>query len=147
MKQWHEKVKQNQERRYRNPLHRLLSVMSMSSLGKPLPDDFGFEFRNLQEMAESEKATIAVQKVDAVTKAVDANLIKPSTGMKELKASAPVSGMFGNIGDEEITEAEEQEKNAPPPGEIDLPEMPTMPKQTGDSASALDWIRKRLRKQ
>lgn len=142
MKQWHEKVKQNQERRFRNPLHRLFSVMSMSSLGKPLPDDFGFEFRNLQEMSESEKATISLQKTQAVTTALDAGLIDIPTGMKELKASAPISGLFGNISDEAIQEAEEQEKNAPPPGEMDLPDVS---KLTGDSGSALDWL-KRWRK-
>jgi len=142
MKQWHEKVKQNQERRYRNPLHRLFSVMSMSSLGKPLPDDFGFEFRSLQEMSEAEKSTIAKSTVEAVTNAVDANLLKISDGMKELKASAPNTGMFGGITDEAIAEAEEQEKNAPPPGEMDLPDMQGL---TGDSGSAISWL-KRLRK-
>lgn len=143
MKQWHEKVKQQQERRLRNPLHRLLSVMSMSSLGKPLPDDFSFEFRNLQEMSEKEKSEIAKSTVESVAGAVDANLIKISDGMKELKASAPNTGMFGGITDEAIAEAEEQEKNAPPPGEMDLPDASAL---TGDSGSALDWIRKRIRR-
>lgn len=139
MRQWHEKVKQNQERRFRNPLHRLLSVMSMSTLGKPLADDFQFEFRNLQEMSEAEKADIATKKVDAVTKAVDANVQKPSAAMKDLKASAPVTGLFSSITDDDISEAEEQEKNAPPPGEMDLPDVS---KLTGDSSSALDWIKR-----
>jgi phage-related protein (TIGR01555 family) len=142
MKQWHEKVKQNQERRFRNPLHRLFAVMSMSSLGKPLPDYFGFEFRNLQEMSEVEKSTIAKSTVESVTAAVDANLLKISDGMKELKASAPNTGMFGGITDEAIAEAEEQEKNAPPPGEMDLPDVSAL---TGDSGSAVSWL-KRLRK-
>jgi phage-related protein (TIGR01555 family) len=142
MKQWHEKVKQNQERKLRNPLQRLFAVMSMSSLGKPLPDDFGFEFRNLQEMSEKEKSEIAKSTVEAVTAAVDANLIKISDGMKELKASAPNTGMFGGITDEAIAEAEEQEKNAPPPGEMDLPDMSSL---TGDSGSAVSWL-KRFRK-
>lgn len=143
MKQWEEKVKQQQERRLRNPLHRLLSVMSMSTLGAPLPDDFGFEFRSLQEMNELEKSDIAVKKVDAVTKAVDAGVQKASSAMKDLKASSQVTGLFSSITDEDINEAEEQEKNAPPPGEMDLPDMS---KLTGDSGSALDWIRKRIRK-
>lgn len=142
MKQWGEKVKQNQERRLRNPLHRLFAVMSMSSLGKPLPDDFGFEFRSLQEMNELEKSDIATKKVDAVTKAVDAGVQKPSSAMKDLKASSQVTGLFGSISDEDISEAEEQEKNAPPPGEMDLPDMS---KLTGDSGSAVSWL-KRLRK-
>lgn len=141
MKQWEEKVRQQQERRLRNPLHRLFSVMSMSSLGKPLPDDFGFEFRSLQEMNEAEKAAIAVQKVDAVTKAVDAGVQKASSAMKDLKASSQVTGLFGSINDDDIAEAEEQEKNAPPPGEMDLPDVS---KLTGDSGSAVSWL-KRLR--
>ncbi|WCM21371.1 DUF1073 domain-containing protein [Paraburkholderia bryophila] len=141
---YHEKVNQKQEKELRTPLQqRLLPVMSMSTLGKPLPDDFGMQFRTLDDAPETEKADIAVKKVDSMTKAVDANIIKPSTAMKELKASAPVTGMFGNISDDDIAEAEEQEKNAPPPGEMDLPELPTM---TGDSGSALDWIRRRLKK-
>ena len=143
MKQWHEKVKQNQERRFRNPLHRLFAVMSMSSLGKPLPDDFGFEFRSLQEMSEAEKADIGVKKVDAVTKAVDAGVQKASSAMKDLKASSQVTGLFSSITDEDINEAEEQEKNAPPPGEVDLPDVSGL---TGDAGGALDWIRKRIRK-
>lgn len=143
MKQWEEKVRQQQERRLRNPLHRLLSVMSMSTLGKPLPDGFGFEFRSLQEMNEAEKAEIAVKKVDAVTKAVDAGVQKASSAMKDLKASSQVTGLFSSITDEDINEAEEQEKNAPPPDETDLPDVS---KLTGDSGSALDWIRKRIRK-
>jgi phage-related protein (TIGR01555 family) len=134
MKQWGEKVKQHQERRLRNPLHRLFSVMSMSSLGKPLPDDFGFEFRSLQEMNEAEKAEIAAKKVDAVTKAVDAQIQKPSSAMKDLKASAQVTGLFGSISDEDISEAEEQERNAPPPGELDIPDASELAgKQTKDS--------------
>lgn len=144
-RQYHEKVHQRQEKELRTPLQRLLAVMSMSTLGKPLEDGFQFTFRTLDDAPETEKADIATKKVDAVTKAVDANIIKPSTAMKELKASAPVTGMFGNIKDEDIEEAEEQEKNAPPPGEMDLPEMPDASKLTGDSGSALDWI-KRWRK-
>ena len=142
MKQWHEKVKQNQERKLRNPLQRLFAVMSMSSLGKSLPDDFGFEFRNLQEMSEKEKSEIAKSTVESVAGAVDANLIKISDGMKELKASAPNTGMFGGITDEAIAEAEAQEKNAPPPGAMDLPEPPDASQLTGDSGSALEWIRR-----
>jgi phage-related protein (TIGR01555 family) len=141
-RQYHEKVHQRQEKELRTPLQRLLAVMSMSSLGKPLDDGFQYTFRTLDDAPEPEKADIATKKVDAVTKAVDANIIKPSTAMKELKASAPVTGMFGNIKDEDIEEAEEQEKNAPPPGEMDLPDVS---KLTGDSGSAVSWL-KRFRK-
>jgi hypothetical protein len=139
---YHEKVHQKQEKELRTPLQRLLEVMSMSSLGKPLDDGFQFQFRTLDGAPEPEKAEIATKKVQAVTQALDAGLIDIPTGMKELKASAPVTGMFGSLSDELIEEAEEQAKNAPPPGEMDLPDVS---KLTGDSGSALDWI-KRWRK-
>jgi phage-related protein (TIGR01555 family) len=142
MKQWHEKVKQQQERRLRNPLHRLFAVMSMSSLGKPLPDDFGFEFRSLQESSEAEKADIGVKTVQAIAQALDSQAIDIPTAMKELKNSAPVTGLFGSIPDAAITEAEEAAKNAQPPGEMGLPDVSSL---TGDSGSALAWL-KRWRK-
>jgi hypothetical protein len=62
--------------------------------------------------------------------------------MKELKASAPVTGMFGGIDDAAIAEAETAAELAPPSGEMDLPDMS---KLTGDSGSAVSWL-KRLRK-
>ncbi|MGI4901299.1 MAG: anti-CBASS protein Acb1 family protein, partial [Janthinobacterium lividum] len=126
MKQYHEKVKQAQERRLRSPLYRLLSVMSMSTLGKSLDDAFQFEFRNLQEMSETEKSEIAAKKTTAVSEALESGLISVSTGMKELKASAPVSGLFGNITDEQIATAEQLEKDAPPPAPEDDPPEPAI---------------------
>jgi hypothetical protein len=63
--------------------------------------------------------------------------------MKELKNSAPVTGLFGSIDDDAISEAEDAAKAAPPPGEMDLPDVSGL---TGDSGSALDWIKKRIRR-
>lgn len=136
MKQYHENVKQQQERRLRNPLHRMLSVMSMSTLGTPLPDEFQFEFRSLQEMSEAEKADIAGKKTTAVAEALDAGLVDRPTAMKELKAAAPVTGMFGNISDDAIEEAEQDE---PPAPDLTLPDVSGL---TGDSGGALEWLRR-----
>jgi len=141
-RQYHEKVHQKQEKELRTGLQRLLAVMSMSTLGKPLPDDFAFEFRTLDDSPENDKAEIAVKTVTAVTAALDANVIDIPTAMKELKNSAPVTGMFGSIDDDKIAEAEEQAANAPPPGELDLPDVS---KLTGDSGAAVSWL-KRLRR-
>lgn len=115
MKQYHENVKQQQERRWRHPLHRLLGVLSMSQLGKPLSDEFEFEFRNLQEMSEAEKAEIAERKTNAITSALAEGVIKVSTALKELKGLAAITGLFGNITDKQVTEAEEQEMDEAPP--------------------------------
>lgn len=142
-RQYHEKVHQKQEKELRTGLQRLLAVMSMSTLGKPLPDDFAFEFRTLDDSPESEKAEIAVKTVTAVTAALEANVIDIPTAMKELKNSAPVTGMFGSIDDDKIAEAEDQAANAPPPGEIDPPDVSGL---TGDSGSAVSWLKRFRRK-
>ncbi|MBU9153130.1 DUF1073 domain-containing protein [Burkholderia gladioli] len=135
---YHEKVHARQERKLRNPLHVLLDVLSCSVLGRPLPDDFGYEFRPLQEMTAAEKAEIGNKTVDSVTKAVDADLITRSQGMRELKASSPDTGMFGDISDEAIEQAEADEQLPEPPAiDTSLPggAVPTgaAPSRTRDS--------------
>ncbi|MBN3822340.1 DUF1073 domain-containing protein [Burkholderia sp. Ac-20384] len=123
MKQYHEKVNTRQERKLRRPLGRLLDVLSRSVLGAPLPEDFTFTFRPLQEMSAAEKAEIGNKTVDSVTKAVDAELITPSQGMRELKASSEDTGLFGDISDEQIKLAEMTEKiDDPPPIDTSLPD-------------------------
>ncbi|MBN3848636.1 DUF1073 domain-containing protein [Paraburkholderia sp. Ac-20342] len=133
MKQYHEKIKQRQERKLRNPLSRLLAVQARSELGVALPEDFDYQFRNLQEMSEAEKAEIGAKTTTAVTAAVDANLLTRSGGMKELKASAPNTGMFSTITDDQIAQAEQEETAAPPPGasNLQLPDLSSL--RTGDS--------------
>ncbi|KVC71439.1 hypothetical protein WI73_11510 [Burkholderia ubonensis] len=136
MKQYHEKVHTRQERKLRNPLHGLLDVMCRSEIGQPLPEDFAYEFRPLQEMSAAEKAEIGNKTVDSVTKAVDADLIPRSQGMRELKASSPDTGMFGDISDEAIEQAERDEQGDEPPAiDTALPTMPTAPAgaRTNDS--------------
>jgi phage-related protein (TIGR01555 family) len=131
-RQYHEKVHQKQEKDLRTPMHRMFMVMSMSVLGKALDSAFQFAFKSLDDMPEVEKADIATKKVTAVVDAVDANLMKRSTGMKELKASASVTGMFGNISEAEIAAAEQQEQDEPPPeSDSALPDLGQL--QTQDS--------------
>ena len=140
MKQYHEKVKQRQERKLRNSLGRLIDVMSRSILGTGLPDEFDFEFRNLQEMAESEKAEIAAKTTDAVTKAVDADLLTRSGGMRELKASSQNTGMYGTITDDQIKAAEKEEAALPPPDASGL-QLPDLSNLGGQGTKDSFWSR------
>lgn len=110
MKQYHEGINTKQERRLRMPLTRLIEVMARSALGKALPDGWSFTFNSLQRMSDTEKATIATQTTTAVLDAAEAGVIDQATALKELKQSSEVTGVFTNITDEMITEAE----NAPP---------------------------------
>lgn len=135
MKQYHEKVNTRQERKLRNPLHGLLDVMSRSVLGVPLPEDFAFMFRPLQEMSASEKSEIGNKTVDSVTKAVEGDLITRGQGMRELKATSEDTGLFGDISDEQIKQAEQEDQGADPPAiDTSLPQVSALPgARTGDS--------------
>ncbi|WP_446903008.1 DUF1073 domain-containing protein [Burkholderia sp. YIM B11467] len=136
MKQYHEKVNTRQERKLRRPLGRLLDILSRSVLGEPLPEDFTFTFRPLQEMSAAEKSEIGNKTVDSVTKAVEAELITRSQGMRELKASSEDTGLFGDISDEQIAQAESDDQSAdPPPIDASLPAdlLPAAGARTSDS--------------
>lgn len=72
---YYDNINQQQEGRMRTPLQILLEVVSMSTLGKPLPDSFKFDFASLWQISDETKANVANTVVDAVTKAEEASLI------------------------------------------------------------------------
>jgi phage-related protein (TIGR01555 family) len=111
MKQYHESINTKQERRLRMPLTRLLEVMARSVLGQALPKGWSFTFNSLQRMSDTEKSTIATATTTAILDANDSGVIDQATALKELKQASEMTGLFTNITDEMITEAE----NAPPP--------------------------------
>lgn len=111
MKQYHESVNAKQERRLRVPLTRLIEVLARSVLGRAMPAGWSFTFNSLQKMSDAEKADIA-QKIGAIVlDAQESGVIDPATALKELKQSSDITGVFTNVTDDLIKEAE----NAPPP--------------------------------
>lgn len=111
MKQYHEGINTKQERRLRMPLTRLLEVMARSVLGAAMPKGWSFTFNSLQRMSDTEKSAIGAQTTAAIVDTYESGLVDQATSLKELKQASDVTGLFTNITDEMITEAE----NAPPP--------------------------------
>lgn len=119
LRTYYDNIKQQQERRLRSPLTRLLDVLVRSELGTAPPEGFAYQFTSLWQLSDTEKANNAKTVTEAVTTALDAGLIDTATGMKELRTSSHATGVFTSITDEQITEAE----NAPPPvPEMELPD-------------------------
>lgn len=110
MKQYHEGINAKQERRLRRGLTLLIEVMARSVLKKPMPDGWSFVFNTLQKMSDSEKSDVGQKTTAAVLDAYDAGVIDQTTALKELKQASEVTGLFSNITDDMIKEAE----NAPP---------------------------------
>lgn len=107
LKTYYEEVGKKQKRDLRRPVTILLDVMARSVLGRPLPDGFAFGFRPLWRMSEAEQATAAKSTTDSVVAAFGAGLISEKVGMQELKGASRVNGLFSNISDEDIQNAED----------------------------------------
>lgn len=103
---YYDGINKRQERHLRRPLTMLLDVLCRSTLGKAAPDGFRFRFRPLWQTSEAEKAETGSKMTSAIQGAFTGGLIDKATALKELRATARATGMWTNITDEAITDAE-----------------------------------------
>ncbi|HAX2567523.1 TPA: DUF1367 family protein [Escherichia coli] len=100
-----------QERRLRLPVRRILDIMHRSELGKPLPDDFTFEFNPLWQMSDVDRSTVALNTTNAISTALGDGLMTLKAAMTDLRENSDVTGIGASITDEDIENAEDE---APP---------------------------------
>lgn len=110
---YHEEIGKEQENKLRYPLNLTLDILARSVLGKPLPEGFRFSFNPLSQLTEEAKSTISTANTNSVVQAFQAGLVSESTALKELRNGAQTTGMWSNISDEDIAQADEK----PPSGE------------------------------
>ena len=111
LRMYYDNINASQESTLRRPIETLLDVVCRSALGKPLPNGTQFKFRPLWQTSDKEKAEIAKSVTESVVGAHEAGIITTAAAMKELRQSSVETGVFTNITDEDIDEAEA----APPP--------------------------------
>ncbi|MFJ7312531.1 DUF1073 domain-containing protein [Pseudomonas sp. NPDC098747] len=111
LRTYYDNVASWQDRDLRPGVTTLLEVLARSVLGKPLPDGFDFKFVPLWQLTDTEKADVGAKDTESVVKAYDAQIIGRATALKELRQSSQTTGLWTNITDEEIKEAEDE----PPP--------------------------------
>jgi len=116
IRNYYDNVKQQQERRLRTGVGKVYDALFRSELGEPPPESFDFEFNPLWQVSDTDKATITTAITNAVVAASDAGIVDRATALKELRQSSHVTGVWSNVTDEDIKEAEEE----PPPA----PELP-----------------------
>ncbi|MDY6469138.1 DUF1073 domain-containing protein [Acinetobacter faecalis] len=104
---YYDNINQQQERRMRSGLGKLLQVVSLSVLGKALPESFTFDFASLWQMDDVQKADVASKITDAICKAEEQGLISTQSAMKELKQSSEITGIYSSITDEDIESADD----------------------------------------
>jgi hypothetical protein len=108
---YYDGIAAQQEKRLRRGISKLLRILHMSVLGRPVDKGFRYKFVPLWQMSETDKADVAQKRTAAVTDAFDKGVIGRPAALKELRQGSDVTGVFSNITDEEIDEAESE----PPP--------------------------------
>lgn len=146
LRMYYSNINAKQESELRNPWEVLIKIIWASEFGKPLPDDATFTFTPLEQPTDTEKATNAKTTTDTIVGAFEAGIIDRKTALVELRNGADTSGLFSNISDEDITEAEDEEPPSPDgePESEDGGDKEEKKKPTGDSAFAKikKWLTK-----
>lgn len=119
LRMYYDKIKAEQESRLRPGITVLLQVIWRSVFGKEPPKDLEFTFVPLWQMSALDQANIAKTNTETIVGAFESGLTDRATSMKELRQSSGDTGLFQNISDEDIKEAEEE--LPPQPEDIDDP--------------------------
>lgn len=112
LRNYYDTIKQQQEKDLRSSVTKVYRAIAASE-GIELPEGFRIEFNSLWQLSETEKATIAETNMRTINSAEESGLVDRATALKEIKQQSRVTGMFTNVTDEFITEAENEEPPLP----------------------------------
>lgn len=121
IRNYYDSINAKQEAYLRNPMEIIIKVMWQSVFGEPKPKDLSFIFTPLWQMTAKDKADITALNTNSIITAHGEGLVDTPTAMKELKQASADTGVFTNITDEKINEAET--------------EMPPMPEEAVEPAT------------
>lgn len=127
IRMYYDNINAQQEAKLRRPMDVLLKVLWRSEFGTSPPDDLEFTFAPLWQMSALDKATIAKTNTETVLGAHEAGLTSTPTSMKELRAMSGQTGIFSNLSEEDIAEAELE----PPP----MPDEAPASEQPGEGTA------------
>jgi phage-related protein (TIGR01555 family) len=120
IRMYYDNVNAQQEAKLRNGWELVIKVLWRSTFGQPSPKDMQFQFVPLWQMTATEKATNAKTIAETVIGAQEAGLTSKKSALMDLRGTSPETGLFSNITEEDIKEAEEQDENPPNPNEVDI---------------------------
>jgi hypothetical protein len=88
-------------------INKLYGVIAMSTWGE-VPDDFSYRFNPIRDASNAERSELAEQTTRSLLGAFNTGVIGRKTTLKELREQSGVTGMFTNITDAMIEEAEDE---------------------------------------
>jgi phage-related protein (TIGR01555 family) len=114
IRNYYDMIKSQQERKFRRPVDGLIEVVA-KSLGIKIPNGFDWHFNPLWQLQEIEKVQISSGVTQQVLQAFEAGVITDQALIfKELKSQSQRTGVWTNITDEMIDQAEHAPPLAPP---------------------------------
>lgn len=132
IRQYYDFVRMNQERMMRSGVLKVYELLYRSSTGEAPPEGFDIEFAPLWTPSDLDKATINASITGSIVQASEAGIIDRDTALKELRQSAAVTGIWSNITDEQVAEAETEE-----PPRLEMNSEETESRSAGESGEAL----------
>ena len=120
-KNYDDTIEQKQDSQLRPVLDKLIHIMFMSEFGA-IPDDLDYVFNPVSTLSEDDLANIVEKKSNAIINVFNAGLISQKIALKELKEMGETTGMFTNITDEDIENADDEAETSGdmPPMESDI---------------------------
>ena len=142
---YYDGIHAKQEAGLREGLNKILHVLWRSTFGVAAPKDLEFTFIPLWQMSANDQANTVKSNTETILGAFDRGVIDRATAMKELLNISGDLGIFSNITEEQILEAQE-----------DLPPTAVIPEEgpasgiqelpANDPVPALDVLKTKLKK-
>lgn len=126
LRMYYDGILSQQERHLRPPLEVLIRVIAQSE-GIKIPENFNFRFAPLWQLTPDQKAGINTQVTSSVIQAFEAGIATHAHALKELRNASTITGVWGNITDEDIEKAENEPPMMPGMGMPGQGEQPGMP--------------------
>ena len=105
LRNYYDTIRQDQEKDLRVGVTKIYRAMAASE-GIDFPEGTTITFRSLWQLTDEAKANIASTVGSVVADAEEKGLIGRGTALKELKQSSTITGIFTNITDDDIEEAD-----------------------------------------
>lgn len=118
LRNYYDTIRQWQEAVLRPIMDKLIPIMCLSCWGV-IPDDLDFEFEPIRDTSDEERANLIQQTSGAINSVFQSGIISQKTALKELRQSGEAIGMWTNITDEDIENADDQPQGGEEEGEED----------------------------
>lgn len=119
----------------------IIKVMWRSVFGNAAPDDLEWNFNPLWQMTAIDKASIAKSNTETIIGGHESGLVSAQTALKELRQQAGETGIFANITDQDIADAEDIDPPDPAEEITEGGEPAKIPKAVQSLGSDSAWKR------